>query len=549
MKSTLLRGIMALLIISLVSTVIIVDYKYGQSLIANDSKAEIIKGQEENTAEKLARQEKEAELKRELATYTLERESYSHNRFVNKVDGYSISVPKDMKADMNISHIRAVLENQNLKIEIYRQEVQTATDSGIDSYINYSNKFIENDIDHKKENEDYFIINGRNVYMLQWSREPLKHVENDKNFYASIDVSTGENEVITFLFKSNASFQEGEYLDMVKSLEVEEKTKEPYYKKIKQVKNSSWDEATAEVYEKYFGLNSSLTWGIFEGKALVDSTELKEIEAKLDFLFPIVLYYTGFIEGVKEHPRVVSVLANASKEKRLVELTLQTVEQEAWKGNMIYDVLDGKYDEFLKNYVEAVVNSQKPVLFRIGNEMNGDWCVYSAHHTSKDTEIYKAFYKYIYKLFEEAGADNIIWVWNPNGKSFPDFKWNDELCYYPGDEFVDVIGMTSYNTGTYYPGETWTEFDEMYDPIYEKYIDLYEKPLMITEFASSSVGGDKVAWVQKMFNHITNYERIKVAIWWDGCDWDIEGNVARPYFIDETDELVKIFKENLAKYK
>lgn len=450
---------------------------------------------------------------------------------------------------MNISHIRAVLENQNLKIEIYRQEVQTATDSGIDSYINYSNKFIENDIDHKKENEDYFIINGRNVYMLQWSREPLKHVENDKNFYASIDVSTGENEVITFLFKSNASFQEGEYLDMVKSLEVEEKTKEPYYKKIKQVKNSSWDEATAEVYEKYFGLNSSLTWGIFEGKALVDSTELKEIEAKLDFLFPIVLYYTGFIEGVKEHPRVVSVLANASKEKRLVELTLQTVEQEAWKGNMIYDVLDGKYDEFLKNYVEAVVNSQKPVLFRIGNEMNGDWCVYSAHHTSKDTEIYKAFYKYIYKLFEEAGADNIIWVWNPNGKSFPDFKWNDELCYYPGDEFVDVIGMTSYNTGTYYPGETWTEFDEMYDPIYEKYIDLYEKPLMITEFASSSVGGDKVAWVQKMFNHITNYERIKVAIWWDGCDWDIEGNVARPYFIDETDELVKIFKENLAKYK
>jgi len=216
---------------------------------------------------------------------------------------------------------------------------------------------------------------------------------------------------------------------------------------------------------------------------------------------------------------------------------------------MVYDVLDGAYDAFLRNYAQTVAEFGEPVLFRLGNEMNGDWCVYSAYHTSKDTDIFKAFYRCVYRFFREAGADNVIWVWNPNGKSFPDFKWNHELCYYPGDEYVDVVGMTSYNTGTYYEGEAWTEFAQMYNPLYERYASLYEKPLMITEFSSSSVGGSKEAWVADMFRDIVKYDRIKVAIWWDGCDWDAQGNIARPYFIDETEELVRIFRENLAHYK
>ncbi|HYE68452.1 MAG TPA: glycosyl hydrolase, partial [Anaerovoracaceae bacterium] len=254
-------------------------------------------------------------------------------------------------------------------------------------------------------------------------------------------------------------------------------------------------------------------------------------------------------ENKAMHPNLSAALKNAKIEGRVLELTLQTVEQTPGKGNMVYDVLDAKYDAYLENYAREVANSGEPVLFRLGNEMNGDWCVYSSHHTSKDTDVFKAFYHYIYQVFEQAGADNVIWVWNPNGKAFPDFKWNNELCYYPGDEYVDVIGMTSYNTGTYYESETWMEFDLMYDSLYKKYIDQYEKPLMITEFSSSSVGGSKEAWVANMFRNIYKYDKIKVAVWWDGCDWDAEGNIARSYFIDETEELVRLFRENLTRFK
>ena len=41
--------------------------------------------------------------------------------FVNYVDGYSLQVDGDMKADMTDSDVVAVLENSSKRIEIFRQ--------------------------------------------------------------------------------------------------------------------------------------------------------------------------------------------------------------------------------------------------------------------------------------------------------------------------------------------------------------------------------------------------------------------------------------------
>lgn len=488
---------------------------------------------------------------REQATYTLNKEGLNYDEFTNHVDGYRIRIPRDMTVDMSLSGVRATLENKEQRIEIYRQEFDTAAGISAESYTNYSNVFLENQVDHKIEFQQSFQLGGFDIAVNQWSRKPLKYIKNDKCFYASVDVFTTETDCVTFLFKSNQPYGIGnekkDYLDIIKSFALEEKTVAAYNRKIQQVENKSWDEKTKETYEQYFGNEAELTWGIFDKTAPLDFTKLHETETRLDYQFPILLYYTGFLQDTDKHPSLASGLANAKKNGRTLELTLQTLSQDEGKGNMVYDVLNGEYDTYLKNYVADVKAYGEPVLFRIGNEMNGDWCVYSAYHTSKDTEIYKAFYQYIYGLFQEAGADNIIWIWNPNAKSFPNFKWNDSLCYYPGDQYVDVIGMTNYNTGTYYEGETWTEFDVLYDQLYAEYLEKYEKPLMITEFASSSVGGDKVAWVSHMFEKIKNYDQLKVAIWWSGCDFDSDGNISRPYFLDETDELIQTFKENFKK--
>ncbi|MDD4121760.1 MAG: glycosyl hydrolase [Eubacteriales bacterium] len=491
----------------------------------------------------------EEELENQDDTFVFQPENSTDNIFINRVGGYTIRVPNDMQADMQFSNIRAVLESEALRVEIYRQKIQNISGSGIESYINYSNRFMDNQTDHKKESAGKIKIGSRWAPFLEWSRKPLKNIENDRCYYASVDVPLSDREVLTFMFKSNQKYRDKSYLNIVESLTIIERTRESYAHKILKTDNRGWDEKTDKLYDELFGENSQFHWGIFENNAPLDYTELKKIEEKVDFTFPILIYYTAILENQAHHPHLADALKNAKCEDRILELTLQTAEQSEGKGNMVYDVLAGDYDTYLFNYAREVALSDEPVLFRLGNEMNGDWCVYSAYHTSKDTEIFKAFYRYVYEIFQTAGADNVIWIWNPNSKSYPDFKWNDELCYYPGDEYVDVVGMTGYNTGTYYEGETWMEFDEIYDNLYKKYKDYYEKPLMITEFSCSSIGGSKEEWVDNMFRHISKYERIKAAIWWDGCDWDKKGNISRPYFIDETEELVQLFRNNLKRFK
>ena len=76
---------------------------------------------------------------------------------------------------------------------------------------------------------------------------------------------------------------------------------------------------------------------------------------------------------------------------------------------------------------------------------------------------------------------------------------------------------------------------------------MFSQPLMITEFASSSIGGDKAAWITDMFKQLPKYPAIKVAIWWNGCDWAVPGEVqARPYWVNETEQTLNSFKAGWA---
>lgn len=468
----------------------------------------------------------------------------TYDYFTNYVDGYSMYVDKNMNVDMSYSSVGTMLENTNKRIEIYKQSLSGTSKAG---YINYSNKFLNNTADHRLEYEGVQDINGHNANIVVWNRDKLSRVENDMNYYLCMDVQVG-NYCYTFFMKSTDPIGEmGGYTYLLEAFSTFTPTMAPYTRASKpsDVDDRDWNDETKEFYNTYFGSNSELTWGIFEPQtAGFDYSMLDYYENYFEYQFPILLNYSEF-SNKTAHPDLQQRLDTAYEHSKTLELTLQTNWQS--DGNMVYDILDGEYDEFLSNYAQVVADFGHPVLFRLGNEMNGDWCPYSSYNTSRDPMIYKEFYQYVYSFFEKADAKNVIWIWNPNCASFPNFNWNNELMYYPGDQYVDVVGMTAYNTGTYYAstGEKWHEFDELYGNLYNTYCNRYGQPLMITEFASANMGGDKNQWVVNMFNTISYYNRIKVAVWWDGCDWDANGNVARSYVMDESVSLLDIFKKYL----
>ncbi|MEC1721216.1 glycosyl hydrolase [Schinkia azotoformans] len=469
----------------------------------------------------------------------------TYSKYVNSARGYQLNYPSNMEVDDSIGQIRTLFHDDQTQIEIYYDNFYNTVHDA-NTYINYSNNFIANKKDHLVEYNKTTKVAEKKVHILKWHRNKLAKVENDKNYYFSAEIIKNKNEVFTIFIKSAQPISNE--MDIVKSFKIQKPIgnvaamPSPLFKQ-STPESKQLSEETKAVLQQYFSKDSSLTWGIFEPSAPGTMTKLNQIEERVNHEFSFLIRYSDLDEQVP-----VQEFMNAYNEGKLLELTLQTSHSKIDDSSIFYDILNGKYDEYLHQYAKNIKEFGHPVLFRLNNEMNGDWCVYSSYYFSKDTDLYKEVWKYIYHIFDKEEIDNVLWVWNPNHDSMPGFAWNHSVLYYPGDEYVDIVGLTAYNTGTYYPGEKWTNFFTLYQSLYNEYSALSAKPLMITEFGSNSVGGDKSQWIQNMFSNIDKFPRIKVAIWWSGTDWDSKGNPARIYRLDENEAVLDIFRLNFEKY-
>jgi len=342
------------------------------------------------------------------------------------------------------------------------------------------------------------------------------------------------DELMNEVYKTLESFSEG----------VVVKGQSRTFTDFKPVLNENWNEKTKDLYNDIKN-SDECKWGVFVPRAvfLNNYQDVLTLEEKVDTKFSGVLEYMFLCDTVPKNG-----MKSAFDDGKVVELTLQTanVMHANLNGhNPMFEIIDGLYDEELAQMARDIKSLENPVLFRLNNEMNSDWVGYSGLACLNDPEIYVAVWRRIYNIFEKENVDNAIWVFNPNDETFPPNGYNTSLAYYPGNEYVHMFGITGYNTGTYYAGETWKTFTELYSDMYSQYSEWFDHPFMITEFACSSTGGDKEAWMKDMFRRIRNYDNIKIAIWWDGCDWDAEGNVARSYFLDETPGTLEIFKDGI----
>lgn len=484
------------------------------------------------------------------AVYAVEKEVPGHILIENKgdlsiltnlSDGFALSYPANMQADADNGPLQTVISDDVTQIEIYHEKFKSIS---AEEYIFYSNAPIYDGRDRVQITKNIKgWHNKQRVYQLWWTRTPLKHIPNDKNFYAVIDIKTGPREVYALHFKtSDPSWLENNCAQILDSFTVIEPSiyAESVYYKDKQRKYPL-NKETEDFLNKEFIAEQK--WGLFEPAAPEDTSELKALEKMVDYRFRYLLVYSN-INSVLPKERLIKTEA----EGRYLQYTLQTLlPQYDLNKSIMYGLLNGDYDDYLHRYARSMAEYGKPVLFRLNNEMNGDWCGYSAYYSSLDPELYKAFWRYLYEIFHQEGADNVLWVFNPNDKSFPDFKWNHALMYYPGDEYVDIIGLTGYNTGNYYKGENWREFKNIYAGLYNDYKTYFgDKPFIITEFGASTYGGNKADWIRTAMEQLKHYPQIKLAVWWNHIDWDGDKR-ARIYRLED-DASISAFREGLALY-
>lgn len=195
------------------------------------------------------------------------------------------------------------------------------------------------------------------------------------------------------------------------------------------------------------------------------------------------------------------------------------------------EVAAGSFDHAIDTFaagVRAWINrgAGRSVLFAPMPEMNGDWVPYGM-----DPNNFKAAFTRFVTHSKVAGLieTNTKWVFAPNGWSGPPFKIAD---YYPGSDFVDLIGLSGYNWGTDFPARGWTSvFRTMGQALNEVRSFAPEKPYLVAQVASSTIGGDRDAWLRDMFSLLSADPNVVAFIYFDidkETDWAVyeDGQVA-----------------------
>jgi hypothetical protein len=212
-------------------------------------------------------------------------------------------------------------------------------------------------------------------------------------------------------------------------------------------------------------------------------------------------------------------------------LPAQATPMVSWRGCPLGDITSGASDALIARAARQLKRQDRPVLLRWGWEMNGDWYAWSAARNDKDNDAYVEAWRRLHRIFAEEKATNVSWVWSPNWNSAPVEAWNTFAALYPGDEYVDWVGVSGYNLHRETP-------ETLFAPIYRAYAT--RKPVMITEVGSMDRGGrTKADWVALFAAWVEEHPGVGAVTWFDT---DTHPGYAEKWRIDTDAEALAAYR-------
>jgi mannan endo-1,4-beta-mannosidase len=191
---------------------------------------------------------------------------------------------------------------------------------------------------------------------------------------------------------------------------------------------------------------------------------------------------------------------------------------EPWQGQVndssfsCASIVSGRYDAYIRSYARAVRESNANVLIRLAHEMNGDWYPWgtaykngSYRQNGNSPQQYVAMWRHVVQIFRQEKVNNVSWVWAPNifymnTVNSQAQQIRDLQTLYPGDSYVDWIGLSVYNDGA---ARQWSSFSALFDSSYRVLTNLSRKPFMIAELGVTEQGAprghSKAQWIEHTF--------------------------------------------------
>jgi beta-mannanase len=190
------------------------------------------------------------------------------------------------------------------------------------------------------------------------------------------------------------------------------------------------------------------------------------------------------------------------------------------QANYSYDaILNGNWDSYIAQFAAEAKAYGGEVILIPFSEMNGNWFPWSITQNGNNAQKHIDAWRKIREAFR--GATNVKFGWAPNHDAVPDTAVNQFENFYPGDAYVDYVGLDGFNFNS-----PWMTFDQIFKEGLTK-MKAYNKPVYIFSFASAE-GTQKAAWIADALNvQIPKYPEIKGWIWFHEDkerDWRINSD-------------------------
>ncbi len=191
------------------------------------------------------------------------------------------------------------------------------------------------------------------------------------------------------------------------------------------------------------------------------------------------------------------------------------------------DIAAGDHDAYVRGWADALRHWGRPVHLRFAHEQNGDWYPWAVGVGGTTAADHVAAWRHLHQVFEEAGAGNVEFVWNPNVRYPGSTPLSDT---WPGARYVDRVAVDGYNWGSSPGGSGWQEPDELFDGTLDELRELAPgTPITVAEVGCAEAGGDKAAWIRELVAHLDRQSDVTAFVWFEHdkeADWRFSSSPA-----------------------
>ncbi len=237
---------------------------------------------------------------------------------------------------------------------------------------------------------------------------------------------------------------------------------------------------------------SSMLWGAYVGDGASDLSNFETLVGKSMNL------YADFEGWDNSFPSALSSKVG-QKGKTLIIF---------WEPSFGYDsIINGSKDEYIKSFAASAKAYGYPVILVPFDEMNLNEEAWGYGQNGNTAAKFKTAWQRIHDLF--SGVTNVKFGVAYNNVSIPATSGNTFSDYYPGDDYVDYVGVDGFNFGN-----PWQTFGQVFDTAIDQ-LQCFHKPIYIFSTASTA-GTQKSAWITEGLGaHIKSYSNIAGWVWFN----------------------------------